>query len=455
MVRGTRWLATETGRQVRATTTQLQRTLQRLQRQGRRLVRLGHAAVGTQSVDEAALRQTVDTLSTVDEVLAELPLVYRRLFSFRPIQDPDLLVARASDQAAVEQHVERWKRGLTNALVLTGPAGSGRTSLLNVLRKTSFRTAQRHTIELTERVTNEAAFAELVVRELSLSVDPDGPLSLDAVAEHLQSQPVPNRLRVCFIEEFEHVFHRTVNGTALGARILDFLSETDTRVLWIATTTDASWQFVTASEPAAARLVARHSLDPLDRAELEELIMTRHRRSGLGLTFEMPDETSYPILSRRLRAIDDEERRQTLLRAEFFDRLHDVCGQNVMLALFYWFRSVTLDVDAAALRVRPLEPVSFEVLDTLPLPHAFALKALLEHGTLTVDELAEVLGVAPATGRSLLETLGNALVIAPAERVEGPGVFQFASIEYETRYRIRPLLIHPVTRFLRSRNIVH
>jgi transcription initiation factor IIE alpha subunit len=99
--------------------------------------------------------------------------------------------------------------------------------------------------------------------------------------------------------------------------------------------------------------------------------------------------------------------------------------------------------------------VSFEVLDALPLSHAFALKALLEHGTLTVDELAEVLGISPATGRSLLETLGNALVIAPAEQVEGPGVFQFVSIEYETRYRIRPLLIHPVTRFLRSRNIVH
>jgi hypothetical protein len=455
LVRGAHWLGTTTGRQVRAATAQLQRTLQRLQRQGRRLVRLGHAAVGTQPADEAALRQTVDTLSTVDAVLADLPLVYRRLFSFRPIQDPDLLVARAADRAVVEQHVERWNRGLTNVLVLTGPAGSGRTSLLNVLRKTTFRTAKRHTLELSERVPNEAAFAKAVERTLGLSLPPKTELTLEAIANHLQAQPVPDRLPVCFIEQFEHAFHRTVGGTALGARILEFLSETDTRVLWIATTTEAAWQFVEASEPTAARLVTRHSLDPLDRTELEELIMTRHRRSGLGLDFSLPDETSYPILSRRLRAIDDEERRQAILRTEFFDHLHDVCGQNVMLALFYWFRSVSLDADAATLRVRPLDPVSFEVLDALPLSHAFALKALLEHGTLTVDELAEVLGISPANGRSLLETLGNALVIAPAEQVEGPGVFQFVSIEYETRYRIRPLLIHPVTRFLRSRNIVH
>jgi len=454
-VRGARWLALEAGRQLRAARTQVQRTAHRIQRQARRLVRLGHAAVGVEAVDAAALQETIEALSSVDAVLAELPLVYRRLFSFRSIQDPDLLVARDTDRAAVERHRDRWQQGLTEALMLTGPAGSGRTSLLNVLRKTTFRTARRHSIELSERLTSEAAFARTVVQALGLSLDPGPDLTLDAVAEHLQDQPVPDRLRVCTIEHFEHVVQRTVGGMQLAARVLGFLSETDTRVLWVVTTTDATWQLIEASEPAAARLVTRHRLDPLDRAELEELILRRHRRSGLRLVFDPPDESTHPILARRVRAIDDEERRQTLLRTEFFDQLYEASGQNVMLALFYWFRSVALDEDDTTLRVRPLKPIAFGGLDALPLPHAFALKALLEHGTLTVDELAEVMGVSAKTSRSLLETLGNALIVAPADRVEGPRAFQFASIGYDTRYRIRPLLVHPVTRFLRSRNIVH
>jgi hypothetical protein len=455
LVRGARWLAVEAGRRLRGATTQVQRTAHRLQRQARRLVRLGHAAVGAEPVDEAALRQTVEALSSVDVVLADLPLVYRRLFSFRPVQDPDLLVARDADRAAVEQHRARWEHGLTTPLVLTGPIGSGRTSLLNVLTKTTFRTAQRHHIEFSGRPTSEADVAEQVVRGLNLSLDGEEAPTLDAVAEHLRAQPVPERVRVCTIEHFEHVVCRTVGGMELAARTLNFLSQTDTHVLWVVTTTDAAWQLIEASIPAAARLVARHPLDPFDRAELEELILRRHRRSGLPLVFDAPDESTHPILARRLRAIDDEERQQALLRTEFFDRLYEASGQNVMLALFYWFRSVRLDTDGATLRVQPLEPIAFGALDALPLPHAFAMKALLEHGILTADELAEVLGVSAPTARSLLETLGNALVIAPADREEGDGLFRFASVERGSRYRIRPLLIHPVTRFLRSRNIVH
>lgn len=76
--------------------------------------------------------------------------------------------------------------------------------------------------------------------------------------------------------------------------------------------------------------------------------------------------------------------------------------------------------------------------DALPLLHAFALKVLLEHRTLTVDELAEVLDVSLARGRSLLEMLGNALIIVPADRVEGPRAVQFSSVGYDARYRIRP-----------------
>jgi len=219
-----------------------------------------------------------------------------------------------------------------------------------------------------------------------------------------------------------------------------------------------AWQAVRSSEPAAAGLVVQHELDTFERDELEELILCRHRRSGLRLSFDPPDNGAAPLLTRRVRSAAGDTERQEILREEFFDQLFGLCGQNVMLALFYWFRAVHLDPDDAAegiLHVRPLRPIRFDYLDSLSIEHAFALKALLDHGTLTISELARILQIDRSDSRALLESLGNAFLIAPAETLSVPGPMTFASVTGDIPYRIRPLVLHPVSRFLRSRNVIH
>ena len=448
--------------QLRAASVQARRAGRAGRQRAETLVRLGQTAVGVGEVDASAKQETMTALSSVDSELDALPVVYRRLFSFRPIVDPSLLVARDEDLRVVEQHVDQWMRGLANALILTGPPGSGLTSLINVLRKTSLRTARRHTLEITERVATEDDLARRIARALELPLQPSISSSalttLSDVAGHLNAAPRPDRLRVCTVENLERVFLRTIGGFDLITRLFAFMSETDTRVLWIGTMSSTGWQAVRSSEAAAAGLVVQHELDQFERDELEELILCRHRRSGLRLSFDAPDNGTPPLLARRAQTVEGDEERQALLREAFFDELFGLCGQNVMLALFYWFRAVHLDPDdaeAGILHVRPLRPIRFDYLDALSIEHAFALKALLDHGTLTISELAQVLQIDRSDSRALLESLGNAFLIAPAEALSAPGPMTFASVTGDLPYRIRPLVLHPVSRFLRSRNVIH
>ena len=450
-------LLTDLQTETRRASVQARRATRSAKQRARDLVRLGQTAVGVAEVDAAAQQETVEALSSIESALETLPVVYRRLFSFRPIVDPGLLVGRDDDRRIVERHVEQWQRGLANALILTGPPGSGLTSLINVLRATTLRGARRHVVEIPERVAEETALASMIARGLGLPIASSDEITLDDVARHLNAEPRPERLRVCTIENLEHVFLRTVGGTELMTRLLGFMSETDTRVLWIGTMSSTAWQAVRASESAATGLVVQHELETLDRNELEELILCRHRRSGLQLDFDVPDEGTAPLLARRVRAADAEEE-QDLLKEEFFDRLFSLCGQNVMLALFYWFRAVHLepgDAEEGLLHVRPLRPMNFDFLDAFSMEHTFALKALLDHGTLTIAELADVLQIDAARSRALLESLGNALLIVPDASLVDPGRVPFTSVDRDTRYRIRPLVLHPVTRFLRSRNVIH
>jgi hypothetical protein len=181
--------------------------------------------------------------------------------------------------------------------------------------------------------------------------------------------------------------------------------------------------------------------------------MRRHVRSGLPIVFESPAAPT-PVLRRRLRRARNEAHRQQVLRTEFFDRLHRAAGQNVTLSLFYWLRSATVDPGTGTLHARPLEPLNFGYLAELSLPQCFALKAFLDHGSLTVDEYRVVLGVPRGDAREMFESLGNQLLIEPTAQDNALADFRFNTIAEGARYRIRPLVVHPVMRQLRGRNLL-
>jgi hypothetical protein len=70
------------------------RSLRRWRARGARLVHLGRAAVGTPVTQEGEAERAMETLRGIPQLLDSLPLVYRRLYSFQPVSDPNLIDGR-------------------------------------------------------------------------------------------------------------------------------------------------------------------------------------------------------------------------------------------------------------------------------------------------------------------------------------------------------------------------
>ncbi len=417
-----------------------------------RLVRLGQSALEGERVTEEQKRRTIEALSTLDDVLSALPLVYRRLFSFQPVSDPGLLEGRASDVDALTTHFAHWREGLTDAFVVTGYDGNGRTSFINAVAETVLREADVHRVRVTERVLDEGAFAGRLAEELGL--DDGSAWTLDRLAGALSSRKREDgKPLVCIIENLEHLFLRTSADNGLVGPFLAFMSRVDSSVFWVATLAEPAWSYIEKVEASTACLVRRHALAPLGRNALEAVIVNRHKRSGLGLEF-LPPSVTPSLLGRRLGRARDDEERQKILRAEYFDQLSRLTGQNLLLALFYWVRSVQLDPDTSTVRVRAVEPVSFAFIDAFTLSQSFTLKAFLDHATLSLAEHGRIFRMPHDESHHLLESLGNLLVIEPAQTSERVTQFVFTTIDDEQRYRIRPLVVHPVLTHLRGKNIV-
>ncbi len=422
-------------------------------RKGRQLIRHGRSAVGVVDVAEIEPLSALDVIARVSAIREGLPLVYRKLFTFRPISEPALHEGRSRDLVRLRNHFENWQRGTyPGAIVLASPLGSGRTSFLNIITAKLFNQCDVRRLTLHERIDSEASIAALIAGLLQLK---SRTWDLEQLEQHIMAAIPAAAPTVVIIDDLEHLLLRAPGGSQLIERVLIFFSRTDTKLFWIATVGTEAWEFVGKTAAGAASCVTTHMLESIDRKTVEDIIVNRHRRSGVTLRFAQPTDPS-PFLRQRLRRARTEEKKQEVLRSSYFDQLHKQSGQSIMLALFYWLRSGSFDAEGDTLIVGTFKPLDFRFLTMLDLTHAFTLQAFVLHCTLTLDEHNRIFRMSSDQSTYLFESLLNLRIIEPSRLVSGESGTPASSILIpDRRYRIRPLVMHPVTELLRSRHILY
>ena len=387
------------------------------------------------------------TLASAAEFVRTLPIVYRRLFALEPLTDPGLLAGREDALAELAADWERWQAGGPGCQVVVTPPGAGITSFLNVVAG-RFADDEPNAVRkiLRERIRDEAVLAATLAGWLGLEETAD----LDLLAERVLETPAGTIPRVVILESAEHLHLRVRGGSRLFERLLGLMARTEARIFWVVSLTSSAWQLVRKRAPGYVTDVKRIPLSPLTPDQLRDAILARHLRSGLPLQYAQPTRGREAIRT-RAQQMRRSDKQQHLIEKSYFERLHRAAHGSIRLALFHWLRSADFQTLEGSLLVQPLEPLSPQ-LDMLDLTQSFALKAILDHGTLTVDEYREVARApapqAPHTFRSLMDQH----VIELPGGADGSNGRAHAQTD---RYRVRPFMIGAVIAHLRSRNILH
>lgn len=382
----------------------------------------------------------------------KVPVLYRRLFSLEPLTDPRLLAGRDDMLAAVERAWRRWTTDHRGALMVIPPAGAGVTSFLNIVALRLGAEAPRAVRRiLRERPRDEPALAGRLAGWLGLGDVLDSDMhDLDALGRQVLNARPDSLPRLFILEGSEHLHMRVAGGSKLFERLLSFTRHTSPRIFWVLSMASSAWQLAHRRSPACVGDIERIVLDELTADELRHAILARHRLSGLPLRYKEP-RTGRELLRRGAPGLRGSQRHQQLLESDYFQRLHRAALGSIRAALFYWLRSVDFRSIEGSLLVRPLEtlPSLMGVLDS---EQGFALKALLDHGTLTVSEYCEVARSSPRESLHLFRALQALHVIKPVSQQPSDAA---GSPDPGVRYRIRPLMTGVVTAHLRSLNILH
>lgn len=412
-----------------------------------RLLRPVASALGIRPPPPGTTDLRAHTLASAADFVRTLPVVYRRLFAFGPLTDPRLLAGREDTLATMAAAWARWQAGGSGCQIVVTPPGAGITSFLNVVAGRLADDEPRAVRKILRvRIRTEAALAATLADWLGLEEIDD----LDLLAERVLETPAGAIPRVVILESAEHLHLRVRGGSRLFEGLLGLMARTETRIFWVVSLTSSAWQLVRTRAPDYVTDVKRIPLSPLTPDQLRDAILARHLRSGLPLQYAQPTRASEAIRT-RAQQMHRSDKQQHLIEKNYFERLHRAAHGSIRLALFHWLQSADFQAVEGSLLVQPLEPLSPQ-LDMLDLTQSFALKAILDHGTLTVDEYREVARAPAPQAPHTFRSLTDQHVIEISGATDGPNDRAHAPTD---RYRVRPFMIGAVIAHLRSRNILH
>jgi hypothetical protein len=353
----------------------------------------------------------------------DLPMIYQRLFRLAPVEEPRFLVGREAEMAALAHARNLWRTSRGVAIVLVGDRGSGKTSLLNCAVAAEFSDVEVIRGQFSQRVTDPEQM-RVFLREL-FGAPRDRSL-LEALGE---------RKRVVMLEELERTFLRRINGFGGLEELLSVVEASCRSTLWIISLNQIAFRYLDAAVGLGRYFSHRINAMAIPPAQLKNAILLRHNLSGLRLEYP-----SIPESNDRFRRIQQMLGLEQSLEDRFFDAVYRQSDGIFRSAFELWQHFMERAEGGVLYMRRPADPDYGPILRQFGQQDSFSLQAILQHGSLTEEEHAQIFECPPARSRDQMQRLLNleCLETDPA----GPGL------------RIRPEAGRLVRTLLHRQNLI-
>jgi hypothetical protein len=371
-------------------------TLDRVAHLNKHIVtKLGWSPPSTVAVEPVARREYLGEILNLNAGPRELPAIYKRLFRLAPVEDQRFLVGRDAEMAAAVQARSLWEKGRSVAILVAGARGSGKTSLLNCVCSSVFDDLPVVSGQFTQRITR----AEDMQSFLSSLLQTD--------ASGLVQQFKATK-RLIVLEEVERTFLRCIGGFRGLRSLLDLISTTSRNVLWILSLNDMALRYLNRIISIEEFFSHRINAMAVAPQHLRNAILQRHNLSGLRLHFaELPSTGSRSRKIRNLFGFDKDAEQF------YFESLYRQSEGIFRSAFELWQQSVDRVEGGVLYMLNPTEPSYGEMISRLTLDDTFVLQTILQHGSLTPEEISIIFDMPAERSLNRIEKLVAWEIIEP------------------------------------------
>lgn len=346
--------------------------------------------------------------------LEGLPPDYGRAFTAAPPPREEALETQAAARSALVAAFRGWREGRSAVSVVTGPPGSGRSSMLAAFERQACALDVRVTRLCPQaRPDSAAALIECMATSFGLSrpvppanaplaskddaiVDGSGVSGLDSALDALVDGLLAAPKRVVIIEDVQRLFSRRMGMRESHSAFADVLLRTREHCMWVLSAPTLAWARLDALAGFSEIATDKIECSALSSADLRALVLARHAASGLELHLERGEDEA------ALAPGTPEYDAQLEL---YFLELHALSAGNPAAAFHFWLLSVGPAADAKALLLHNCPELSLPSIDGLAPQLRLMLVELLVHGGLSANAVAALFQLPPSAARVDLERL--------------------------------------------------
>ena len=331
----------------------------------------------TTASENASVLDLVQTVNPKKTVLQSLPRFYVNLFSNRSSIGSEFFIERHEDEARMRQAVNHYKNGYKGGILILGERNAGKTAFCKQIVGKLF---PKNNIIHIFAPNEGSARVEDLSRILEQTTGFQG-TAAEIVASLAHGT-------VVVIHDLELWFEQHRDGTQAIKTLAQLMDDFGERILFVANTNPHSFALINSMEPIQQRFIGTFHLSPFSTEELKEMILRRHRSSGVRFRYNGRDE----------------KRISEFRMAALFDSYFAFSEGNPGTALNAWLSSIHR-ASGSVMEIQAPGIPSLSALRKINEDRLVLLSIFALHKRLTIDQLARITGLDRTVLGNMLQTM--------------------------------------------------